>query len=79
MHFGVREHPGRCDNLDYDNDNDNDNEDDNEDDSKGNPNMEIFNLLVSLSFTHISKKTFSHGDTEAQRRIVFLLRVSESP
>jgi hypothetical protein len=26
MHFGVRENPGRSDNLDYDNDNDNDNE-----------------------------------------------------
>jgi hypothetical protein len=26
MHFGVRENPGRYDNLDYDNDNDNDNE-----------------------------------------------------
>ena len=25
MHFGVRENPGRYDNLDYDNDNDNDN------------------------------------------------------
>jgi len=25
MQFRVREHPGRCDNLDYDNDNDNDN------------------------------------------------------
>ena len=25
MHFGVRENPGRRDNLDYDNDNDNDN------------------------------------------------------
>jgi hypothetical protein len=24
MLFGVREHPGRYDNLDYDNDNDND-------------------------------------------------------
>ena len=24
MQFGVREHPGRYDNLDYDNDNDND-------------------------------------------------------
>jgi len=24
MPFGVREHPGRYDNLDYDNDNDND-------------------------------------------------------
>ncbi|WP_157817838.1 hypothetical protein [Candidatus Thiodictyon syntrophicum] len=24
MHFGVRENPGRYDNLDYDNDNDND-------------------------------------------------------
>ena len=23
MHFGVRENPGRYDNLDYDNDNDN--------------------------------------------------------
>jgi len=26
MHVGVRENPGRYDNLDYDNDNDNDNE-----------------------------------------------------
>jgi len=26
MHSGVRENPGRYDNLDYDNDNDNDNE-----------------------------------------------------
>ena len=26
MHFGVRENPGRYDNLDNDNDNDNDNE-----------------------------------------------------
>ena len=26
MHYGVRENPGRYDNLDYDNDNDNDNE-----------------------------------------------------
>ena len=25
MHFGVRENPGRYDNLDYDNDNDNEN------------------------------------------------------
>ncbi|WP_295426640.1 hypothetical protein [uncultured Thiodictyon sp.] len=25
IHFGVRENPGRYDNLDYDNDNDNDN------------------------------------------------------
>ena len=25
MQFGVRENPGRYDNLDYDNDNDNDN------------------------------------------------------
>ena len=28
MLFGVREHPGRYDNLDYDNDNDNDNDND---------------------------------------------------
>jgi len=28
MHFGVQEHPGRYDNLDYDNDNDNDNDND---------------------------------------------------
>ena len=28
MQFGVRENPGRYDNLDYDNDNDNDNEHD---------------------------------------------------
>jgi hypothetical protein len=27
MYFGVRENPGRYDNLDYDNDNDNDNDD----------------------------------------------------
>jgi hypothetical protein len=26
MQFGVRENPGRYDNLDYDNDNDNDND-----------------------------------------------------
>jgi hypothetical protein len=26
MHFGVRENPGRYDNLDYDYDNDNDND-----------------------------------------------------
>jgi hypothetical protein len=29
MQFGVRENPGRYDNLDYDNDNDNDNHNDN--------------------------------------------------
>jgi len=28
MQFGMRENPGRYDNLDYDNDNDNDNEND---------------------------------------------------
>jgi len=28
MHFGVRENPGRYDNLDYDYDNDNDNDND---------------------------------------------------
>jgi len=28
MQFGVRENPGRYDNLDYDNDNDNDNDND---------------------------------------------------
>ena len=28
MQFGVRENPGHCDNLDYDNDNDNDNDND---------------------------------------------------
>jgi len=30
MQFGVRENPGRCDKLDYDNEHDNDNDNDNE-------------------------------------------------
>ena len=30
MHFGVRENPGRYDNLDYDYDYDNDNDNDND-------------------------------------------------
>jgi len=35
MHFGVRENPGRYDNLDCENDNDNDN--DNENGAIGSP------------------------------------------
>jgi len=37
MHFGVRENPGRYDNLDCENDNDNDNDNDNENGAIGSP------------------------------------------
>jgi iron-sulfur cluster assembly protein len=41
MHFGVRENPWRCDNLDFDNDNDNDNEHVNR--------KEVFKMAVTLT------------------------------